>query len=186
MAVVFIDTSVLCCLLNVPGKNQKREDVFAEYSRRRSAGDVFVLPISAVIETGNHIEQLGPGLNDARHHCADALCQMLRNVVDGAEQFVMHPLSWDEDLLREFCDGGASTPGFRRWPRPASSAAAISASCSSAAGIGSGSPLGLSRSGPSTSSCPATRRRTREPRAVPANSTSRAGCSCDARRSRAR
>lgn len=112
MAVVFIDTSVLCCLLNVPGKNQKREDVFAEYSRRRSAGDVFVLPISAVIETGNHIEQLGPGLNDARHHCADALCQMLRNVVDGAEQFVMHPLSWDEDLLREFCDGGASTPGF--------------------------------------------------------------------------
>lgn len=112
MSVVFIDTSVLCCLLNVPGKNQERDAVTAEYSRRRGAGDVFVLPVSSVIETGNHIEQLGPGLNDARRRCANALCRLLRNVVNGAEQFVMHPLSWDEDLLREFCDGGASAPGF--------------------------------------------------------------------------
>jgi len=112
MAVIFIDTSVLCCLLNVPGKNQDRDAVMAHYGQRREAKDAFVLPVSAVIETGNHIEQLGEGLGDARWRCAEALCQFLTFMVNGAGQFIMHRFSWDEDLLREFCEGGNSSPSF--------------------------------------------------------------------------
>jgi len=112
MAVVFVDTSVLCCLLNVPWKNQDRDAVVAEYQQRRKSGDEFVLPVSTVIETGNHIEQIGKSLGDARRVCAEALCGFLRAVVAGAEQFIMHRLSWDEELFLEFCDGGTSAPGF--------------------------------------------------------------------------
>lgn len=112
MAVVFIDTSILCTLLNVPGKAQGRDEVMAEYSLRRDVGDTFILPFTAVIETANHIEQLGDGLGDARRRCAEALEAMLRLIASNQEPWVLHELAWDSELLRRFCDGHTETPAF--------------------------------------------------------------------------
>lgn len=52
-----MDTSVLCELLEVPGKNQQATAVQAEFVTRAAAGEHFVIPVTAVIETGNPICQ---------------------------------------------------------------------------------------------------------------------------------
>ena len=54
-----IDTSVLCEMLQVPGKSNpaRGAEVRAEIDRRWRDGERFVIPITAVIETGNHIAQ---------------------------------------------------------------------------------------------------------------------------------
>lgn len=110
MAVVFVDTSILCVLLGVPGKDQNRAAVLAEYERRRADGDLFILPFTAVVETANHIEQLGDGRQ--RRRCAEKLVAMLRLIAAEREPWVLHELAWDGELLRRFCDGDAAHPGF--------------------------------------------------------------------------
>lgn len=60
MSIVhFVDTSIMVNLLNVPGKNQDHESVNRAYQRMKDQGDVFVLPVATLIETGNHIANSG-------------------------------------------------------------------------------------------------------------------------------
>jgi hypothetical protein len=112
MAVVFVDTSILCALLRVPGKDAGHEDVRAEFRTRHAAGDLFILPLTAVIETGNHIEQIEDGLGHHRRRCAEGLCAILRLVADGTAPWVLHRVTWDDRLLGRFCDGGPGSPPF--------------------------------------------------------------------------
>jgi hypothetical protein len=114
VAVVFIDTSVLCNLLRIPGKAQHQTEVHSDYQSRRDNGDTFVLPMATVIETGNHIEQLGDSLGTERRRCAQSLTEILRSVARGTEPWVLLETSWNQSLLEQFCDGNASqtTPPF--------------------------------------------------------------------------
>lgn len=112
MAVVFIDTSVLCNLLRIPGKSQQQDKVREDLRNRTNARDTFVLPIAAVIETGNHIEQLSDG--DDRRRCAQGLTDILRLVALETQPWVLVETEWNSELLKQFCDGGEgnSTPAF--------------------------------------------------------------------------
>lgn len=114
MAVVFIDTSVLCNFLRIPGKAQQQDTVSEDHQRRSEAGDTFVLPMATVIETGNHIEQLPESLGSERRRCAENLTKILRLVAQGTEPWVLVETEWNSDLLKQFCDGGEgeSTPAF--------------------------------------------------------------------------
>lgn len=62
--VWFIDTSILLHVLRIyplskPGKT--RETVNRDFIDRLRSNDAFILPITSVIETGNHICQLSDG-----------------------------------------------------------------------------------------------------------------------------
>ncbi len=57
--VVFLDSSVLLNVLNVPGKNGERDEVLDTFTQLRRAAATLVIPIAAVIEVGNHLAQLG-------------------------------------------------------------------------------------------------------------------------------
>ena len=67
--VLIFDTSVLCCLLKVPGKDSAgplhdrwdhgRVRTLID-SESKSGATLFVLPLASIIETGNHISQ-APG-----------------------------------------------------------------------------------------------------------------------------
>ncbi len=80
--VLILDTSVLCCWLQVPGKeetgpaddrwNHARIDALLQKEKTRHS--TFVLPIATLIETGNHIAQ-APKLRFER---AQALAHYLR------------------------------------------------------------------------------------------------------------
>lgn len=102
-SVVFIDTSVLLNLLDVPDRNAERDAVLAEYPQRQEQGQ-FILPITTVIETGNHIGNVEPGA--PRRTCAERFADMLRMVIQGTAPFAMHEMGWDDEFLRHLVAGG--------------------------------------------------------------------------------
>lgn len=105
-----MDTSVLCDLLDVPGKNQHRQEVHDELRELVAAGIQLVLPIAAVIETGNHIVQIGEG--SARRACAERFVKLLRATAGGDLPWVLHAVAWNDVMLNTLCDGTPRTGPF--------------------------------------------------------------------------
>lgn len=106
----FVDTSILCDLLEVPGKCQQQEQVREELKdlvRRRVD---LILPIAAIIETGNHIVQVGDGR--ARRACAERFVKLLDATAEGKLPWVLHAVAWDERMLRALSGGTSLTGPF--------------------------------------------------------------------------
>lgn len=102
--VEFVDTSILCNILDVPGKNQHRSQVAGQLKQKRADGCSLILPVTGVIETGNHIAQLGDGAH--RRDRAQRLSALLTLVIEGKAPWVLHSLEWGEDFLRRLLSGG--------------------------------------------------------------------------------
>lgn len=101
----FIDTSVLDHIVNVPGlskKGEEREQVLRDLKERTEAGHLFLLPITAVVETGNHICQVKSG---DRRAAAERFAKILRMVVNKQSPWVLDEVQWDGDFLQAFLDG---------------------------------------------------------------------------------
>lgn len=79
--IVLLDTSVYLNVLDVPGWNQDRDDVLAEFAIRVEADDHFLLPLASVWETGNHIADLGDG--NLRRRYATKLVNDVKKAVAG-------------------------------------------------------------------------------------------------------
>lgn len=107
--VEFVDTSILCNLLDVPGKNQHQREIAEELLLKRRQCDL-ILPVTAVIETGNHIAQL-PNGHDRRDR-AKKLHALLDLVVRGVAPWVLHTVEWGEPFLRELLEGGGTGIGL--------------------------------------------------------------------------
>ena len=110
-AVTFIDTSVLCELLCVPGKSQQAAEVRAELGQRVNRGERFIIPVTAIIETGNHIAQA----NTDRYGAAQRLCALIDAVVTGDQSFLIHEFAWDRDFLQELCAGDTTGQRLDGW-----------------------------------------------------------------------
>jgi predicted nucleic acid-binding protein len=80
--VWFVDTSVLVNLLDLDGFNQDREAVAEDFKKRLEAKDTLILPITSIIETGNHIAHHGNGSH--RRTVAEKFAAMLQYTRDGA------------------------------------------------------------------------------------------------------
>ena len=106
--VTFIDTSVLCELLEVPGMCDQHEDIRAEFELRDEAGERFVIPITAVIETGNHIAQAAGD----RRAVAERFVRFLSAAGSGQAPFTVQRSSWDDDFIVELCAGNATGQQF--------------------------------------------------------------------------
>ncbi|MBO0767659.1 MAG: hypothetical protein J2O48_03150 [Solirubrobacterales bacterium] len=108
--VVFVDTSILCEVLRVPGKSQQHQAVTDELRARVTRGETLVLPTASIIETGNHIAQLEHG--DSRRERAHALTTFLRATAKGEAPWRLHGAVWDGGFLTSICDGPASCLSF--------------------------------------------------------------------------
>jgi len=84
--ILVIDTSILCCWLQVPGKEtcgvqgnkwdyKRVNDLLTEEERQ---GATFVLPLATIIETGNHIAQAAKD----RYECAQKLVRIIQKALD--------------------------------------------------------------------------------------------------------
>lgn len=104
--VWFVDTSVVCNLLPVPGRDQDREDVINEMRERQTTGSVFILPLTAVVETGNHISQLHDGR--LRRQTAEKFRDLLRLVVAEKAPWKLHVFSWGKEMLEQLIDGAST------------------------------------------------------------------------------
>lgn len=109
MRVTFVDTSVLCELLDVPGKCAAGDAHRAELDARVEAGERFVIPITAVVETGNHIAQAKAGDRRATAH---RLIALLLEAVNGDGRFELHELAWDEAFLVALASGDSTGETF--------------------------------------------------------------------------
>lgn len=101
--VSFIDTSVLCNLIPVPGRDQNAEEVKRVMIDRLAQGERFILPMTSVIETGNFIAQLKDGT--VRRQTAGKLEQILRLICEGKAPWVLHDVAWDRSFLNQFLEG---------------------------------------------------------------------------------
>lgn len=109
-AISFIDTSILCNLVPVPGYDQHREQVTEEMTLRLNRGEQFILPITAVIETGNHIAQLPSG--GVRREAATKLDAMLRLICAGRAPWILHDIAWNGDFLQRLLDGADTETSY--------------------------------------------------------------------------
>lgn len=103
-----VDTSILLNILNVPGKNECRDEVFAAFREKADAGETFFLPLATIIETGNHIGHLPDG--NERYGYACALVREVQKALDGTSPFVPLDLCSTEDLrqwMNDFPHGHA-------------------------------------------------------------------------------
>jgi hypothetical protein len=99
--VLFVDTSILDEILGVPGWTQDREAVAAEFSRRSEAGEQLVIPISAIIETGNHIFQC----TGDRRAAAGRFVTLLTQLTAGSAPWRVNVTTWNVALLSQLLAG---------------------------------------------------------------------------------
>ena len=109
--VLILDTSVLCCWLQVPGKEEAgpKNDrlnhalINELLEQERAKISTFVLPIATLIETGNHIAQAP----NHRFERASSLATYLREAADAQSPWAaftdQSPL-WQAENLRALAD----------------------------------------------------------------------------------
>lgn len=83
--IVLLDTSVYLNVLDVPGWNQARDTVLAEFGQRVEAGDYFLLPMASIWETGNHIADLPDG--GRRRQYASRLVDDVERALNGSAPY---------------------------------------------------------------------------------------------------
>lgn len=102
--VIFIDTSILLNLIPVPGKDKDRAAVIQGLQDRKAAE--LILPITTVIETGNHIAQLKDG--QERRTAAQRFQLILEAICEHKAPWVLNDVKWDREFLRQFLNGGGT------------------------------------------------------------------------------
>jgi len=89
--ICIIDTSIFCEVLQVPHKSDKqkaakvREELIA-----KSQSESLLLPMTTVLETGNHIGQNGDGT--LRRKTAQRFVEQVKRALDGTAPFVVTPM----------------------------------------------------------------------------------------------
>lgn len=107
--VVFIDTSVLLCILDVPGKNQDRESIVEEFTVLATGdGNTLILPVATIVETGNHIAQLSNG--EQRRTRMGALCKLLLDSATATAPWVVGNAHWNQSFVQKLVEGRTDHP----------------------------------------------------------------------------
>ena len=102
--IVIVDTTILLNFLNVPGRNEKREAVLTEFEQCTEEGAILLVPLGAILETGNHIARLRSG--DQRWKYAKAFRDKIVNkaLEDNEPPWDLVPLP-DREQLKSWLNG---------------------------------------------------------------------------------
>ncbi|MBY6066074.1 hypothetical protein KUW17_04930 [Leisingera aquaemixtae] len=79
--IVLLDTSVYLNILDVPGWNQDRDQILNDFEVRIKSGDIFLLPMATIWETGNHIADVKNGAH--RRKYAEILVSQVMAALEG-------------------------------------------------------------------------------------------------------
>lgn len=112
-AICLIDTSIMLEILAVPSKATQQKTVVEALKSKTRASETLFLPMTTIIETGNHIAQNGDGRQ--RRTIAEKFIKMIEQALDGKAPF--KPLSFlDAQQLRlwlpEFADFAGQGTGI--------------------------------------------------------------------------
>ena len=76
-AIVIVDTSVLLNIIDVPDRNQRKEEVLDRLTALIDNGDHLFIPMAAIVEVGNHIAHVANGA--LRRVAAERFVKEVRN-----------------------------------------------------------------------------------------------------------
>ena len=113
MSVCLVDTSILCEILQVPNKHGNYEEIYNLMTRKIEERESLLLPMSAILETGNHIGQNGDGRQ--RRTTAERFVDFIRQAIRGDTPFTPTPFFEAEPLLEwlgEFPDWAGRGSGL--------------------------------------------------------------------------
>lgn len=102
--VVFVDTSVLNEILEVPGKCQRPTEMRHEFAARVRRNESLVIPASALIETGNHVAQAG----GHRRQAAVRYAELIQQLVSQSAPWRANNLQVNLDFLTAVRDGAGT------------------------------------------------------------------------------
>lgn len=106
-----IDTSVLCNILSIPNMDQDKDKVIADFETRIKNKDQFLLPYTAVIETGNHIGHS----KGNRYDLATRFVSLVEQTIDGKAPWKLMKVPTIEKVsnwLHDFPDNAAKMRGY--------------------------------------------------------------------------
>ena len=107
--VILVDTSILCNIIPVPGRDQKRAVVYGQLRCLIESGHAtLLLPVATIFETGNLIAQMALG---DRYHTAARFVRLVEAALDGAAPWAIARPLLDDDQLRRYV---RSFPTFAR------------------------------------------------------------------------
>jgi hypothetical protein len=102
--VFFVDTSVLVSLLRVPGFDDNSDAIQAYFESRYLAGARFVLPVTAIIETGNHIAQC----RGDRRAAAERFVGALEQARSSTPPWTIRDVDWSVGFVAALVDGAST------------------------------------------------------------------------------
>lgn len=99
MHVHIIDTSILCNILDLPFMSQDRQVVMQELTAlQKDKQQVLILPLAAIIETGNHIAHIADG--NIRRNRAEKMAELIKKTVKDEAPWTYYGKEFErEDLL---------------------------------------------------------------------------------------
>ena len=100
MSICLIDTSILCEILQVPNRCGNHREIYAEMERKIQT-DTLLLPISVILETGNHIGQNGDGRQ--RREAAKRFVDFVRAAIRGETPFTTTPF-FEPEVMQAWLD----------------------------------------------------------------------------------
>jgi len=112
-AICIIDTSVFCNILDVPNRNQQREEAQKQLQEFLITGVTLLLPMTTVYETGNHIAQLNNG--QVRRQKALQFVEQARLALEGKAPWTPTPMPEGREMLSwldQFPDSAMQGIGF--------------------------------------------------------------------------
>ncbi|GAA1900443.1 hypothetical protein [Lapillicoccus jejuensis] len=104
MPVWLIDTSVFLEILDVPGKASRHQQIADEFIARYKDGHRFVLPLTTIIETGNHVAQCGGDRRGAARRFTTAL----RQAQETQPPWIIRDVQWDKARLDYLLTGDST------------------------------------------------------------------------------
>lgn len=106
--VCLVDTSIFCELLEVPHMCSDAPDVVADFERKVQRRETLLLPMTTILETGNHVGQVSNG--SKRREAALRFVRRVGEAIDGASPF-SPTRSLEAEALREMLSE------FSEWAR---------------------------------------------------------------------
>ena len=98
-AVCLLDTSIFCEILAVPNMHADAAGHIRKLRARVEAGETLLLPMTAILETGNHIGHHGAGA--ARRAAAERFVEQVTRAVNGSAPFEPSRF-WTPEVLVEW------------------------------------------------------------------------------------
>lgn len=103
MKIHFLDSSVFCNLLAIPGKSDRAGETKAELDLilKNKERERIILPFATIIETGNHISHISDG--NVRYNTAKRFCTAMLKTIAGEAPWTYYGAQLTEADIENIC-----------------------------------------------------------------------------------